>query len=439
MVMENKKIKWGCIQPLTGGMYLGAEEAIGHPAEWILSYKGLCDIKKNNNGEIVMAANEFNLISYLEKHNKMPKYYQITDRKMFDDNIDDLEPNIVLNDIPMQPDYSDLDLIVAVPVCSGLSMVTKCSDETRSSRNNNLLWITNYCLNVIKPKCYIFENAPTLMGDRGDILREILEKYAEDAGYSVLYYKTDTYYHENCQKRPRTFVIFTKHLTDNKYECPLLFDYVDEHINVKEFFEKIPDGLTLQEPVKSKPHNYMLVDYVKSLLGDKYKEQIEASLMRYVENNNLLESFIEFINNSNKYNKDDKNNAISYIKHILYKRSIGKNYYADDVCSFIGDKFPAVLFRNIPNMLHPFKDDICSARDYLTLMGHPFDFELYGDESNLPRIGQNVPVKTAKFIVSQAVKNLLTNDKIIDNTVNIVFQDNIVKNSTKIIKPIALF
>ena len=32
-----EKIKWGCIQPLTGGMYIGAEKAFGHPASWIIS------------------------------------------------------------------------------------------------------------------------------------------------------------------------------------------------------------------------------------------------------------------------------------------------------------------------------------------------------------------------------------------------------------------
>ena len=43
--MTKDNIKWACIQPLTGGMYIGAEEAIGHPAEFILSYKGLNDVK----------------------------------------------------------------------------------------------------------------------------------------------------------------------------------------------------------------------------------------------------------------------------------------------------------------------------------------------------------------------------------------------------------
>ena len=36
-----KKIRWAAIQPLTGGAYLGTEEAIGHPAEWIMSFSEL--------------------------------------------------------------------------------------------------------------------------------------------------------------------------------------------------------------------------------------------------------------------------------------------------------------------------------------------------------------------------------------------------------------
>ena len=34
-------IKWGCFQPLIGGMAIGAFEAIGTKPEFILSYEGL--------------------------------------------------------------------------------------------------------------------------------------------------------------------------------------------------------------------------------------------------------------------------------------------------------------------------------------------------------------------------------------------------------------
>ena len=71
-----RKLKWGCIQPLTGGMYLGAERAIGHPAEWIISYPGLTDlIVDKKTGEIIDAGHERNLVDYLKKQNK--KLYKV--------------------------------------------------------------------------------------------------------------------------------------------------------------------------------------------------------------------------------------------------------------------------------------------------------------------------------------------------------------------------
>ena len=76
----NENIKYAVLQPLSGGAYLGTEEAIGHPAEFIISYPGFDTPKFNKDGVLVDAGNEYNLIKYLEKHNRMVPYYQF-DRK----------------------------------------------------------------------------------------------------------------------------------------------------------------------------------------------------------------------------------------------------------------------------------------------------------------------------------------------------------------------
>ena len=61
----------------------------------------------------------------------------------------------------------------------------------------------------------------------------------------------------------------------------------------------------------------------------------------------------------------------------------------------------------------------------------PNDFELYGTlKANFPKIGQNVPVRTAQFIISQIVKILehWDEEKQINerqNNVNILKQDNV--------------
>ena len=420
-----QKIKWAAFQPLTGGMYLGAENAIGHPAEFILSYKGLNNVKYDKSGEnVVDAGNEYNLLEYLKQHNRCPDYYQI-DKGMFDSDLDNMSPDIYLNDELKIPNYTDLDLVVAVPVCSGLSVVTSATDNTKNTRNCNMLWISKYTLSVIKPKIYIFENAPTFMGNRGTELRKCFEEIAMELGYSVLYYKTDTNLHHNCQFRPRTFVIFFKHTKDEP-QRPFVFDWEDSRMTIDEFFEKIDnDNLTQNEPVQSSSHNYMVIDFIKYKYGDNWKDYITGSLMDHCINNNLLDELIIFIKNDYvNATEETKEKAIKYIEHIRYKKSIGLNYFWDDVC-LCKKRFLSVQFKTIPNMLHPSGERICSCREYLSLMGMPFDFTLYGGKNCLNKIGQNVPVETARFIVEQAIKTLEIWNEPRENDKNFTYQDNI--------------
>lgn len=415
-------IKWACIQPLTGGMYIGAELAIGKPAEFILSYEGLDEVTYDKEGNIKNASNEYNLVSYLKKHNRMPKYYKIK-RSMFNTDINDLNPDIVLDGEQSVPNYTDLDIVVAVPVCSGLSMVTAAKDDTKNARNCNMLWLANYTLNVIKPKVYCFENAPTLMGSRGIELRKTFEDMATNSGYSLLYYKTDTHCHNNPQQRPRTFVVFIKHNSNNEIENPPVFEFQNIEISPADFFATISKDAEQMTPVDTSSHNLIVIDFIKHKLGKEWTSVIDGALMTYIIRNKLFNELIEFTNNSN-YDEKIKEKAIKYFNHIDYKLSIGKNYYGDDIC-LCKTKFPSVQFRMIPNMLHPLGHRMCTVREYLSLMGMPEDFILYGDKSNLPKIGQNVPVHTAEFIVHN-IMNIINNwnEKRI-NECNVVFQNNI--------------
>lgn len=423
--MENK-LKWGCIQPLTGGMYLGAEEAIGHPAEWILSFNGLDDVKYDKDNNIVSAGNEYNLIKYLEDHNRCPEYYKIYEHGMFSTDIDNYNPVIKHNDAVKTPNYSDIDLVVAVPVCSGLSMATSGSKENKDTKNNNMLWITNYTLKVIQPKIYIFENAPTMMGSRGDDLRIKLEEIAKNMGYSILYYKTDTAKHNNCQTRPRTFIVFQKHTIDG-VQRPVLYNFENKPIDVLEYFNNISESLPQSEPVSTGIHNIMITEYYKDKFGENWMDNVteKLNLMDSLIKKNTLQDFIDYIENSNKWSDNEKEKALKYVKHIKYKKSLGLNYYGADIQLYKKD-FPSVQFRSIHNLFHPSGKRTCTVREFLSLMGMPEDFILYGDETNLPRIGQNVPVKTAKFVVSEAVR-IINNweSNIRESDVNTIYVNNI--------------
>ena len=424
--MMNNNIKWACIQPLTGGIYLGTEEAIGHPAEWILSFKGLNTVQHSKTtGKMTSVGNEYNLLEYLNKHNRNVPYYQIN-CGMFDIDVQNTNPRILLDNEECTPNYNDLDLIIGLPVCSGLSVVTTASKETKDTRNCNMQWMANYALSIIKPKVYVFENAPTLMGARGDELRSWFNNLALRNGYSILYYKTDTVLHDNCQKRPRTFIIFTKHNNDvDRIQNPQTFDFYSNSLTVKEYLDKIPDNLTQMISIKTAIHNKYVIDYMNSKYNDSWKTFINGSIMDWINKNKLIDDLISFIESNNEYSDKDKEKSLNYIKHIKYKRSLGLNYYGDDI-QYIKDYISAVQFRSMPNLLHLTENRIYTIREYLSFMGMPYDFELYGGESNFPKIGQNVPVNTMKFIVNQIIDKILlkwNDERKIE--INAIYQNNI--------------
>lgn len=421
----NRQIKWAAIQPLTGGMYLGAEEAIGHKAEWIMSFKGLDTVKysKTDPEKMTSVGNEYNLLKYLEKNGRSVPYYVINSA-MFDIDIDNTNVDITLDGNKELPDYHDIDIVVGVPVCSGLSMVTSGSDETKMKRNCNMQWMANYTLEVIRPKIYIFENAPTLMTERGDYLREWFNELAEIKGYSILYYKTDTILHNNPQKRPRTFVIFVKH---NKYEPaqdPPLFEWENQPISLEDFLNNIPEGLEQDEPVPTGVNNYYLRDFIDEEYDHDWKKLVSGSVMNFIIKEKKLDKLIEHTENNDKYGDENKKKTLKYFNHIKLKKSMGLNFYGNDLV-YYKDKLPSVQFRAIPNMVHITKNRVYTIREYLSFMGMPYDFILYGDSTNLPKIAQNVPVGTAKFIVQQAMKVIENWDKERTTNHNALYQNNI--------------
>ena len=332
-----KKIKWAAIQPLTGGFYLGAEEAFGYPAEWILTYDGLDEIKRNKEGNITAVSNEAYLLNYLKKVNREVPYYKMN-RAMFDCNVDDMNPEITLNGEPAKPDY-DVDVVVAVPVCSGLSMVTSAKDDTRNERNCNMLYLAKLALTTIRPKVYVFENAPTLMGFRGDELRSQFEQIANENDYVVVYYKTDTWKHYNCQKRPRTFVMFVQKI-DGESKVPTL-DFVDHKMTIEEFFANIPEGLSNQDECEALPHNYMVMDFFKKKYGDAWIDNIDGCLMKNIVQRNLINELLEFMESYDKMTPEVKEKTRHYLEHIRKKTSMGLSWYGSDCC-YYKEHFPAI-------------------------------------------------------------------------------------------------
>jgi site-specific DNA-cytosine methylase len=83
------------------------------------------------------------------------------------------------------------------------------------------------------------------------------------------------------------------------------------------------------------------------------------------------------------------------------------------------------MFKMVQSCIHPDFDRLLNIRELLHLMGLPNDFDLQGNKyRGYNQIGQNVPVRTAQWIISEALRSY---DKPNDLTENkkVRFFDNI--------------
>lgn len=427
-------MKWIAIQPLTGGMYFGTEEVMGKPAECILSFAGLADKrydKKTN--ELVGGSNERHLIEYLTEHNRMPNYYIFKDKKMFQD---DLIDNITFTDLDGNDEvveFEDIDLVVAVPVCSGLSSATIAPGDTKNARNCNMKFIARYTLNYIKPKVLIMENAPQLYTPTGTNMRTYFKNLAKEQGYSITFIKTDTQIHNNCQRRPRTFVMFIRNI-DGKVGCP---DMINEnkHIDVKPFFEEIDKHIKTQTMCNKKylTMSYMIMHWFKELFGEDWRKDFATY---YTGSGNIIErnmydSYLDYVD---KHVDDEKKRAGAHrnIDHVKYKLSINKGFYWDTPILPKETHTPAMIFKTIPQIIHPIEDRFISIEEALAVMGMPYDFMLIGNpDTSVAQIGQNVPVKTAAWVVGNAA-NIINNWETIErNHAEFTYYNNIKNTYTE--------
>ena len=420
----NENFKWGCIQPLTGGMYLGAERAIGKPAEWIISYPGLRDYVYDKSGNVIDAVNERTIVEYLSKHNRMPNYYEMN--RTMTQNDEDYTPIYTMDGETATPDLNDMDLVVAVPVCAGLSMASTANAERKSECNAQMIWMAKYALKTIKPKVYLFENAPTLMSDRGDEVRDQLETIAKESGYSIVYYKTDTKYHDNCQKRPRTFIFFFRNRDGQTFIPEMKYERITT--SIEDFFAKMP-ALREDDPMNVELNNDVWVrpplDYVVHKFGANWREYVKGDIFEFVaRNHEEREPFINFM--KERYSDEWVAKYTRYLNHIDEKLATGCGWWAVTPKSF-KDCTPACMYKNMPIVVHHNEDRLYTMREWLFIMGHPTDFDMYGLPWNYFRkIGQNVPANTARWVSEEAIRIIKNwdNEPSVDNGQNVAFFDN---------------
>lgn len=387
-------VKWATIQPLTGGMPLGYEEIFGLP-EFII----------NNS-----ANNTLEYINYCKQrgHN-IPVINMDWDLTTFLTEEDEILFNKVNNDIK---------LMVAVPICSGLSMLNNCTTgcsargDADNKQNQNMYNLSKFILQNIKPDVMCFENAPNAYSSSGKGVLDNLIKIGKDNSYSLSIEKVDTYDHGIPQHRQRTFVYYwnsktSPYLKYEKVKTPNLIDY----------FSLIPKNSSKQDiyPV-SKTFDE---DYTYECIQDLYNKNKHKSIIDVIleiDSKGKNTSSLGFLNDTgfeqpikwaeNKINESLSNEdetaikkytkALNKFKHCKSKVDDGKSFW-DATISIATHRLyiNALIGKNINGIVHPMEDRSLNLRELTFLMGMPNDFELTNDK-NFIMLTQNVPVCTAK-------------------------------------------
>lgn len=374
-----KKIKWVAFQSLLGGMCVGAQKAFGSLPEFVISYKSI--------------GNDSHYMNYLKKETGgagVPYLVLNGDLLSGAETFVSDEDTEIFNSLNV-----DIDVVSAVPICSGLSMANannnKDSKKARGSdaqQNDNMLNITKFTLEKIKPKAYIFENAPGLYTTTGIGVRSKLYEIAKDLGYSLSFINTNSSHHGNVQHRPRTFCIFWKSKT-----APLTGHYKNINNDIVKFLSDISDDASLNDKEKDTAHKDFSENVYYKYIIAKYGTSYREEMMKM--NCNTIAQVIQ-LNEDWEYAKEfatDREKEV--LDHYAYKISLGKGYW-DNSHHYLGaGKVPSIISKNMFRLIHPTEERYYTARELMRFMGLPNDFELLGGMKNVIHVTQNVPVQTA--------------------------------------------
>ena len=322
--------------------------------------------------------------------------------------------------------FDNIDIVVGVPPCAGLSQASAYSVEQRllCTTNDWMINSVHYVLKNIEPKVYVFENAPGLFNKMGEHVRNKINALAITYNYSVVYYKTSSIKHGLPQDRTRTYCFLVK-----GDKAPILDKYNTKLIPINEYLQLIPKSASLQDTYYANKEDqditqYEIYKYLKSLFGDEWREKIRGDKdltcsYSFLRKENLFRDFREYILQLPNFD----NRILKDVEHIIYKLSLGKNFRKNRrILTSFKEYTNTVIAERFANFTHPTIDRAFNIREFLHMMGMPHDFELY-NKKEFAKIAQNCPVTTNKDILKEC-KAIINNEREYSDE-RILFIDNL--------------
>lgn len=391
-------LTWASIVPLIGGESIGLMQALGGKLpEYILSYPAF-------------AKNDAHLIQYLKK-------------KGWDDN-----KYIVLENsdvgIKTELDFKlkQVDIVNVVAPCAGLSSLNVKSGHGCPA--NDWMYLTaEFTLKNIKPKVFWGENAPRLGTKAGEPVKDQLVRIAKKYGYSFSLYKTSSYLHGVCQKRPRTFYFFWKDVS-----APEMEYYNNPLVGYKKTLGKLSKRDKMAVPTNSNPDAKPTDSpYYRYLLEVVHKTD-HASYIKSLEDPVSVIFEVQkqdgHFRNFTKWCFDNGFDKIARRAEAMQEKlDDNKGYWGHGLTAVPADGIaPAYIGAQPYGLLHPVEDRFLTIREGLRIMGMPDDFNLIGGRMAVNHICQNVPVRTAQDMAEQTIK--FCKGKLKSSNSPVLIQDN---------------
>lgn len=414
---KKEDITFGVIIPLIGGLALGTGKALDKMPEFVLSWAAFQN-------------NDQHYINYLRTHGWEGDYILL-----------DEDLSTVKNIIPDAKSIKDcslkhVDIMCGLPPCAGLSSFASGASMEYSKNakvNDWMIMSSKYVLETIKPDVWFFENAVYLATNKGKFLADQLYDMADDNGYSLLLYCTESHFHDNPQTRPRSYAMCTKKDTfgdwtmkfkDKPHRMKSFEDLIKE---VHSLDTELDECITSTEKPSDNPYYKLCYELVHAT---SYRDLVEKICTR-THSENLIKKAIELMDNDHLkmadwMEKHGFDKVARVCRHRQDKVNENKGYWTHGITmSRFG--IPAFIGAQPFFLCHPFEDRYVTFREGLAIMDFPEDYT-FAENTNLRRYAnhlcQNVCQNVA-FDIADGVIEWMTGE----NTENYENATYVVQNN----------
>lgn len=295
----------------------------------------------------------------------------------------------------------DVDLMCANCPCSSLSQINR--NASVGGKNNIHFYRLFKMFNLVQPKAFVIENAPTLIKLGFPILKDAVEQLGDKYRFTII--RDYAGNHNVAMRRMRTLLVgwnrkyFDKipKVKQNKKPMPTVKDMLHDlyedttedylsktHDSIKHLYKYCPAGESL------------MTGLAKQVMNDNHKEEILSGL------------------------KDTP--FLREVNRIIDKISNNKNFW--DKSPYKLDEngvFPS--FTSVMEYIHPLQDRMLNLKEMGRIMNYPDEYSFEGTckVPTIQAMAQGVPANFGQYIAEQ-VKLALENKLDYYNSGDVAFQ-----------------